>query len=113
MLDSLPLGAGLPPLKLLLTINIGPLNGVFFLFAKTRPGEESAPKLADSLYWVEIGGGAARTMRMFEGKVEVVGVAGRTLTDECGDRAGFVATAEECMEFEAEEVEEAFEWVCT
>jgi hypothetical protein len=56
-------------------------------------------------------------MRMLEGKVEFVGVAGRSLTDVWGD-LGLEAVAEtvgEAMEAEAEEVEDAFEcvwWWC-
>ena len=42
--------------------------------------------------------------------MEVVGVAGRTLTEECGDRVDFRLMAEELTEFELEEVEEALEW---
>ena len=74
------------------------------------------PKLAASLYCVvEIGcgGAATRAMRMLEGKVEVVGVEGRTLTEVCGERVDLTLIAEELTEFELEEVEEVFEWVCT
>ena len=60
--------------------------------------------------------GEARTRRMFDGKAEMVGVAGRTLTDVWGDREDLPPPAlgriaEECTLFEVEEVEEAFEWV--
>lgn len=46
---------------------------------------------------------------MFEGKEEMVGVAGRTLTDVCGDREVLENGAEEWIEFEVEEVDEALE----
>ena len=55
----------------------------------------------------------ARTTRIFEGKAEVVGVAGRTFTDVWGERVDLILTTDELMEFELEEVEEAFEWLCT
>ena len=53
---------------------------------------------------------------MFEGNAEVVGVAGSTLTEECGDRPldnGFGFIAEDCTELEVDDVEEALEWVWT
>ena len=46
---------------------------------------------------------------MLEGKDETVGVAGRTLTDVCGDREVLENGAEEWIEFEVEEVDEALE----
>lgn len=48
---------------------------------------------------------------MPEGKADVVGVAGRTLTDEWGDRVDLRLIAEELTEFEFEEVDDAFERV--
>lgn len=58
--------------------------------------------------------GEARTRRMFEGKAETVGVAGRTLTEVCGEREDrpppvLGGTAEECTLLEVEEVDEALE----
>ena len=50
---------------------------------------------------------------MFEGKVEMVGVAGRTLTEVWGEREGLEKAAEEWMEFVVEDVEEALEWLGT
>ena len=46
---------------------------------------------------------------MLEGKADVVGVAGRTLTDEWGDRVDLRLIAEELTEFEFDEVDDAFE----
>ena len=57
-----------------------------------------------------MGGGKFRATRTLEGKAEVVGVAGRTLTEECGDRVDFKLMAEELTELELEEVDEALEW---
>lgn len=57
--------------------------------------------------------GAARTTRIFEGKVEMVGVAGRTLTEVCGEREGLEKAAEEWMELVVEDVEDALEWLGT
>lgn len=53
----------------------------------------------------------ARTTRMLEGKVDDVGVAGRTLTEECGDLVlwAWPETETEGEVMETEEVEEAFE----
>ena len=73
------------------------------------------PKGADSLYGVgREWGVAARTMRMLEGKAEVVGVAGRTLMELWGERVGGLeeGRAEDWMEVEVEEVEEALECEC-
>ena len=50
---------------------------------------------------------------MFEGNVEMVGVAGRTLTEVCGEREGLEKAAEEWMELVVEDVEEALEWLGT
>ena len=93
---------------LVLRLSIGPRKGVFFLLAKTRPGEEGiAPENADSVC------GDERTRRMLEGNVEVVGIAGRTLTEVWGDREERLVggRAEEWIEFEFEDVELALEWV--
>jgi len=58
---------------------MGPLKMFFFLFAKTRaPDPLGFPQDIPSLK-EEIGGW--RTTRMFDGKIEVVGVAGSTLTE--------------------------------
>ena len=41
-------------------------------------------------------------------------MAGRTLIDACGEREGlWVTRAEEVIEFEVEDVDEALEWVWT
>ena len=51
-----------------------------------------------------------------EGNADVVGVAGRTFTDACGDRpAGKTLrpTADEETLFVVEDVEEALEWLWT
>lgn len=56
--------------------------------------------------------GEPRTRRTFEGNAVIVGVAGRTLTDVCGDRAvgsGLAPSAEDCTELVLEEVEDVFE----
>lgn len=85
---------------------MGPLNGLRFRLAKIRPGLVGGrwPNAAlDSLM-------GTRATRMLEGKVEVVGVAGRTLTEECGDRDGLFMVAGEAIDMEAEDVEEALEW---
>ena len=86
---------------------MGPLKGLRFRLAKMRPGEGggTAPNAAPPSLR------GARTTRILVGKVELVGVAGRTLTEECGD---FVLcpeteTAGEAME--ADDVEDALECV--
>lgn len=59
-----------------------------------------------------MGGGVVRTSRTLDGNTEVVGVAGRTLTDPCGERAPdreFEFIAPETIEFEVDDVEDAFE----
>lgn len=87
---------------------MGPLKGLRFRFAKMRPGDGggTVPNAAPPSL------SGARTTRMLEGKVEDVGVAGRTLTDECGDRVLCawleIETVGEVIE--AEEVEDALEW---
>jgi hypothetical protein len=51
---------------------------------------------------------------MFVGKVVAVGVAGRTLTDVCGDLGTpLLPSTLDCTELVLEEVEEVFECVCT
>jgi hypothetical protein len=94
---------------------MGPLNGLLFLFAKIRPGDCGGillpfPKAA--LDSVRPGGNPERTRRMLEGKLEDVGVAGRTLMLLWGDLEGLcewllTETAGEASE--AEDVDEAFE----
>lgn len=76
-----------------MTFNIGPLNGLRFRFAKTRPdgkpgdGGGTVPNaelpsltLLESRVRLPV-----RTRRMLEGKEEEVGVAGRTLMELWGD----------------------------
>ncbi len=50
---------------------------------------------------------------MLEGKAEVVGVAGRTLTEAWGDREILPMVAEAGLLMELDEVEEALECVWT
>ena len=50
---------------------------------------------------------------MLEGKAEVMGVAGRTLTEVWGERETLVMGLEVDVVMELEEVEEALEWVWT
>ena len=71
---------------------------------KDRSSRYEAPVL--------MGGGVVRTSRTLEGNVDVVGVAGRTLIDPCGERAPgreFEFIAAETIEFEVDDVEDAFE----
>jgi hypothetical protein len=86
--------------------SIGPLKGLRFRFAKTRPGDGggAVPKAAPPS---ERG---ARTTRILEGKLEDVGVAGSTFTEECGERCFEPETDTAGEAMEAEEVEDAFEW---
>ena len=56
-----------------------------------------------------MGGGILRLTRILEGKADVVGVAGRTLTEEWGDRVDLRLIADELTEFEFEDVDDAFE----
>lgn len=85
---------------------MGPLNGLRLRLAKTRPGEGggAVPKAAPPSLR------GPRTTRMLVGKVELVGVAGRTLTEVWGERdlRPETETAGEAME--AEDVEDALEW---
>ena len=59
--------------------------------------------------------GTPRTRRIFEGKVVVVGVDGRTFTEVWGERPLFLVAllmdgkAEEWTEFEVDDVDEALE----
>lgn len=89
----------------MLRFSIGPLNGLRFRFAKMRPGEGggTAPKAAPPSLR------GARTTRMLEGKVEPVGVAGRTLTEVCGDFVLWPETETVGEAREADEVDEALE----
>ncbi len=50
---------------------------------------------------------------MLEGNAVTTGVAGRTLTEPCGEREGLEKGTEEWTELEVEDVEDAFEWVWT
>ena len=45
--------------------------------------------------------------------MEMVGVAGRTLTEVCGEREGLEKVAEDWMELVVEDVEDALEWLGT
>ena len=99
--------------RLELMCSIGPLNAVFFRFAKTRPGDDIVPLKARSSNVVDRfnGGGVVRTRRTLEGKADAVGVAGSTLTELCGDRAigRGLLTEDETTEFDVEEVDEVLE----
>ena len=48
---------------------------------------------------------------MLDGNAVTVGVAGRTLTEVCGEREVLGKGTEEWMEFEVDDVEDAFECV--
>lgn len=50
---------------------------------------------------------------MFDGNAVMVGVAGRSLTEVCGDREVWGNGTEEWTEFDVDDVEDAFEWVWT
>lgn len=99
----------------MLTFSIGPLKGLRFRFAKTRPGEGggTAPTVPNAALDSLIAEGIpVRTRRMLEGKLLLVGVAGRTLMLLCGDLASLCVwldteTVGEVRD--AEDVEEAFE----
>jgi hypothetical protein len=92
--------------------NIGPLNIFFFLLAKTNP-----PVLLDPKPKLELpqtpslkeDTGACRTTRILDGKVPVVGVAGRTFTEWWGLLVGIETLLIDPEPFE--EVEEALEWL--
>ncbi len=83
---------------------MGPLKGERLRLAKTRP--VGGLNVAESLYVDE---GGWRTMRMLEGKADVVGVAGRTLTEVWGERETLLMLVEVEVVMEFEEVEEALE----
>lgn len=85
---------------------MGPLKGLRFLFAKMRPGEGggTVPNAAPPSLR------GPRTTRMLDGKVELVGVAGRTLTEACGERVLWLEMATVGEVMLAEEVDEALEW---
>ncbi len=96
----------------------GPLKGLRFLFAKMSPGEGggAVPKAAvlSLRVGIVVGEAPERTRRMFDGKVEDVGVAGRTLILPCGDLVLWcppptVETLGEAME--ADDVEDALLWL--
>jgi hypothetical protein len=88
-----------------LRLSVGPLKILRFRLAKIMPGDggEMVPKAAPPSL------SGARTTRTLEGKVEFVGVAGRTLTEVWGD---FVRWPEielgEVMLIE--DVDEVLEW---
>ena len=48
---------------------------------------------------------------MFEGNAVTVGVAGRTLTEVCGEHEVLENGIDEWTELELDDVEDAFEWV--
>ena len=50
---------------------------------------------------------------MFEGNAVTVGVAGRTLTEVCGECEVLENGTEDWTELELDDVEDAFEWVWT
>jgi hypothetical protein len=86
---------------------MGPLKMFFLRLAKTSPPAPLPRFPHGASLKVEMGGW--RTTRMLEGKEEVVGVAGRTLTEWCGERVGI-----ETLDMEPEpleDVEEALECV--
>lgn len=60
---------------------MGPLKGLRFRLANIRPGDGggTVPNAAPPSL------SGPRTTRMLEGKVDEVGVAGRTFTEEWGD----------------------------
>lgn len=73
---------------------LGPLNGLRLRFANMMPGlgggawlNAAPPSLAPAVRveMLLMFGAPARTRRMFDGKVEDVGVAGSTLMLLCGD----------------------------
>lgn len=104
----------------MLTLSIGPLNGLRFRFAKTRPdgkpgeGGGTAPNAElPSLTAVESRERppGLRTRRMLEGKEDEVGVAGRTLMLLCGDFVSLLWCEPETDgdPMDIEDVEEALE----
>lgn len=96
-LPFLPLGVGEDEV-----FRLGPLKMLFFRFANTKLleeplGSQDMPSLNDDTSgW--------RTTRIFDGKAEVVGVAGSTLTEWCGDRVGM-----EVLDLDPEAVEDVDE----
>lgn len=50
---------------------------------------------------------------MFDGNAVMLGVAGRSFTEVCGEREVWVKGTEEWIEFDVDDVEDAFEWVWT
>jgi hypothetical protein len=97
---------------------MGPLNGLRFRFAKTRPGDDGGTGFAlpnAALDSLRPRGKPERTRRMLLGKVEDVGVAGSTFMLLCGDLLSLwewpeMETAGEAML--ADEVDDALlcEW---
>lgn len=98
------------------TLSMGPLNGLRFRLAKTKPGPCGAIEAVDPNAAVDSVGKPARTSRRLDGKVVDVGVAGSTLmllwgllgtrwllwpeTDTVGDA------------MLTEEVDDALLWLC-
>lgn len=95
----------------------GPLNTDRFLLVKTGSAGEPGTLAKGDLPSVKTGnvpsadGGARRETRILDGSAPPVGVAGRTLTDECGERARRAEAVErpDGDATEALEVLEAFE----
>lgn len=94
----------------------GPLKTDRFLLAKTgragdpgiTPGNaDLASEKTGSVPSAE--GGGRRDTRILDGKEPAVGVEGRTLTEECGDRAIRDPEAEESPDGEATESPEALD----
>ena len=100
---------------------LGPLNTDRFLLAKTGRAGEPGPATPKALLASEkVGrvpraeGGGRRDTRIPDGKVPPVGVDGKTLTDECGERANLEPEADDRPDGEASEVLdvlEALEWL--
>jgi hypothetical protein len=75
------------------------LKGLFFRFANATPVDNTAASLYPP--------GEDLTTRTCEGKVDVVGVAGRTLIEPRGERGDLRVM----LVIDAEDVEDALEWV--
>ena len=87
------------------------MKGLFFLFAKTSPGEAggAVPNAAPPSL------SGPRTTRTLLGKLELVGVPGSTLTLEWGDLVLCAVTLTVGDVMDAEDVDEALEcewWWC-
>lgn len=100
----------------------GPLKTDRFLLAKTgRAGEPGMTPGKADLASEKTGsvpradGGGRRETRMLDGNEPAVGVEGKTLTEECGDRAMREPEADESPDGDATEsleVLDAFECEC-